>query len=113
MKRFYAILNLIVVIAVIGWNFLSNTGEINGKSVGEVSDDLLNLFTPAGYAFAIWGIIFLGLLVNGIYQVKVAYGNDAEKQKSQLGQWSLDLVLVKRGNRNLSYYNDHFAIGAY
>lgn len=96
MKRFYAILNLIVVIAVIGWNFLSNTGKIGGKSVGEVSDDLKSLFTPAGYAFAIWGIIFLGLLVNGIYQVKVAYGNDLEKQKKVLtGPW---LILANLAN---------------
>lgn len=64
MKRIYAILNLIVVIAVIAWNYLSNTEKINGKTIGEVSDDLDNLFTPAGYAFSIWGIIFLGLLAN-------------------------------------------------
>lgn len=96
MKRFYAILNLVVVIVVIGWNYLSNTGQINGKTVGEVSADLENLFTPAGYAFAIWGIIFLGLLVNGIYQVKVAYGNDAEKQKNVLtGPW---LILANIAN---------------
>ena len=96
MKRFYAILNLIVVIAVIAWNYLANTGKINDKTVGGVSDDLENLFTPAGYAFAIWGIIFLGLLVNGIYQVKIAYGSDEEKQKNVLtGPW---LIMANIGN---------------
>ena len=62
MKKVYAVLNLVIALAVIAWNGLSNTGVIGDKTVGDVSDDLNNLFTPAGYAFSIWGIIFLGLI---------------------------------------------------
>ncbi|MFD1551737.1 tryptophan-rich sensory protein [Putridiphycobacter roseus] len=88
MKRFYALLNLLVAVAVVLWNYLSNTGKINGKTIGDVSDDLDNLFTPAGYAFAIWGVIFIGLIANGIYQVKVAFGDDKEKAQNVLtGPW--------------------------
>lgn len=88
MKRFYAVLNLIVLIAVIAWNYLSNTGQINGKTIGDVSDDLHNLFTPAGYAFAIWGLIFIGLIVNGIYQLNIAFGKDEIRQRNVLtGPW--------------------------
>jgi hypothetical protein len=97
MKRINAVLNLIVVIAVIAWNYLSNTGKINGKTIGDVSADLDNLFTPAPYAFSIWGIIFIGLLVNGIYQVKVAFGDDIQKQNSVLtGPW-LTLANIANG----------------
>lgn len=96
MKRFYAILNLLITIAVIVWNGLSNTGIIGGKTIGEVSDELYNLFTPAGYAFSIWGIIFLGLLVNAIYQVKTAYKSDEIKQSLVLtGPW---LILANIAN---------------
>lgn len=96
MKRFYAIFNLIVAICVVAWNFLANTGKINGKTVGGLSDDLDNLFTPAGYAFAIWGLIFLGLIINGIYQVKVAYGNDIELHSKVLtGPW---LIIANLAN---------------
>lgn len=96
MKRILSILNLIVVIAVIAWNGLSNTGVIGGKTVGDVSDDLNNLFTPAGYAFAIWGVIFIGLIVNGIYQVKVAFGNSEELQRNVLtGPW---LIIANLAN---------------
>ena len=84
MKKKYAILNLIVVLAVIAWNGLSNTGVIGGKSVGDVSDKLYNLFTPAGYAFSIWGIIFLGMIANAIYQIKIAYKDKEEKQNNVL-----------------------------
>lgn len=50
---------LIVTIAV---NYLSNAGLLNGNTMKTVSDRYFNYFTPAGYAFSIWGIIYLGLL---------------------------------------------------
>lgn len=88
MKKTYAVLNLMIAILVIVWNGLSNSGIIGGKTVGDVSDDLYNLFTPAGYAFAIWGIIFLGLIVNGVYQVYIAYkGAENELKYVLTGPW--------------------------
>ena len=49
-------------IATIVMNYLSNTGVFNGNDNKTVSDKYFNLFTPAGYAFSIWGVIYLGLL---------------------------------------------------
>lgn len=49
-------------------NSLSSALPLFGDSNGEVSDSLPNAFTPAGLTFAIWGIIFLGLLVFAVYQ---------------------------------------------
>mmetsp|Transcript_11237 Transcript_11237/g.15682 ORF Transcript_11237/g.15682 Transcript_11237/m.15682 type:complete len:184 (-) Transcript_11237:165-716(-) len=40
-----------------GITYLSQTG-ILGKTNKEVSDKYFSLTTPAGYAFAIWGVIF-------------------------------------------------------
>jgi len=65
--------NLIVTLLLIYWNYLSNTGFIAGKTIGDLSDKYTSLFTPAGYAFAIWGIIFLGLLAFGIFAVYLAF----------------------------------------
>ena len=88
MKKTYAILNAIVIVAVILWNYWSNTGAINGNTVGEVSDQYRNLFTPAGYAFAIWGLIYLGLLVSVIYQLRLAFrGGLHEEVILQIGPW--------------------------
>jgi hypothetical protein len=39
------------------------------RSVAEVSDSYATVVTPAGYAFAIWGVIFLGCLAWAVYQL--------------------------------------------
>jgi len=43
-------------------NYLSNTGIFNGNTMATVSDKYANYFTPSGYAFSIWGVIYLFLL---------------------------------------------------
>ncbi|PSR16337.1 hypothetical protein C8255_18415 [filamentous cyanobacterium CCP3] len=52
------------------FNTLFNRFPPSGRSVGEISNTLLSevLITPASYAFAIWGIIYLGLFAYAIYQ---------------------------------------------
>ena len=68
MKKILQILNGIAFVSVIVINYLSNTGLMNGKTIGTVSDNINSLFTPAGYAFSIWGLIYLFLLAFIIYQ---------------------------------------------
>tara|TARA_R100000306_G_scaffold1735_2_gene4716 strand:+ start:12828 stop:13628 length:801 start_codon:yes stop_codon:yes gene_type:complete len=68
MKKTLQIANLIAFIATVFVNYLSNTGAINNTTIGEVSASMSNLFTPAGYAFSIWGFIYLLLLGFVIYQ---------------------------------------------
>lgn len=68
MKKLLQILNGIAFVSVIFINYLSNTGAMDGKTIGGVSDNIKSLFTPAGYAFSIWGIIYLLLLGFVIYQ---------------------------------------------
>ena len=57
------ILNVIGLIAVIYVNYLANALPINGKTTGALSDQYANLFVPAGLTFAIWGLIYLLLIV--------------------------------------------------
>lgn len=73
-KRFYAIGNGLAFGATIVMNYLSNTGMINGQTIGGVSGDYNNLFTPASYAFSIWGVIYLLLLGFVLYQGKSLLG---------------------------------------
>lgn len=49
-------------------NVLANTLPINGLRTEEISDRFKVYFTPAGYVFAIWGVIYLGLLGYAVYQ---------------------------------------------
>lgn len=76
MKKTLALLNLCSVILVIAINYVSQAIRINETTIGEISNKYFNLFTPASYAFAIWGLIFLALLAYGIFQVRRAFFSD-------------------------------------
>jgi benzodiazapine receptor len=58
----------VAVLATIALNVLANALPLNGQNTGEISDRFPVYFTPAGYVFAIWGVIYLGLLAFAIYQ---------------------------------------------
>ena len=60
--------NLIAFAVVIVMNVLSNALPINDQSMAEISARYASLFTPAGFTFSIWGVIYLTLLVFVIYQ---------------------------------------------
>lgn len=68
MKKTLQIGNGIALISTVFINYLSNTGVMNNTTIGEISNDYRSLFTPAGYTFAIWGIIYLLLFGFAIYQ---------------------------------------------
>lgn len=62
------ILNSFSLILVLVVNGLAESGTLIGGSVGAVSQELDNLFVPAGYAFSIWGLIYLGLTIFLVFQ---------------------------------------------
>ncbi|MDX1651840.1 MAG: tryptophan-rich sensory protein [Brumimicrobium sp.] len=96
MKKIYAVVNFLVVVLVILWNYWSNTGVINGNTVGQVSDKYSNLFTPADYAFSIWGLIFLGLLILTGNQLRLAFDSKKSGESIlQIGPW---LTVANIGN---------------
>jgi hypothetical protein len=71
MKR-YTGRQWLVLIAAVGtiiFNVVANALPLNGLNTGEISDRFQIYFVPAGYVFSIWGLIYLGLLAYGIYQV--------------------------------------------
>ncbi len=45
--------------AMITVNALANAVPLNGVNTGRLSDELPNLFVPAGLTFSIWGLIYL------------------------------------------------------
>ena len=53
------LLNLIAYILVVTVNGLANSLPLNGQTTGEISNKLNVLFTPAGYVFSIWGLIYI------------------------------------------------------
>ncbi len=59
------IANVLAVIATIIMNILANALPLNGQNTGDISDRFQVLFVPAGYVFAIWGLIYIGLIAFG------------------------------------------------
>lgn len=74
MRRY---LNLLFVLATIVVNGLANALPINGQTTGEISARFEVCFTPAGYVFSIWGLIYLALLGFAVYQLLPAQRNRA------------------------------------
>lgn len=50
-------------------NYYANTHPFAGQTMGVVSAKYPTLLTPAGYAFSIWGLIFLSLAVYAVWQL--------------------------------------------
>lgn len=88
MKKTLAIVNLFSVILVLLVNGLSQSQRWNDTTIGEMSDQYENLFTPAGYAFAIWGVIFIMLIAYALFQIRRAFFSKKESPFiTQTGWW--------------------------
>ncbi len=62
------IANVLSVVIALTVNILASTLPLNGQNTGEISDRFQVYFVPAGYVFAIWGIIYIGWIAFAIYQ---------------------------------------------
>jgi hypothetical protein len=66
--RIRSLLVLAATIGVIVFNWLAATGRL-GSDTAAISDNYPTLLTPAGYAFSIWSLIYLGIIAFSIYQM--------------------------------------------
>ena len=84
------IANGFFLVFTIIFNYLSNTGIFNGKTIANVSNQYQNLFTPAGYAFSIWGVIYLLLIGFVFYTGRNLFKpskNEADGFVEKIGWW--------------------------
>lgn len=82
-----SILNLFTFALVLIVNALANILPINGMTTGDVSDNYINLFTPAGFTFSIWGLIYTLLGIFVIYQVVLSFKNPKTQFVEKIGYW--------------------------
>lgn len=69
--RPFTISNLFVILAYLGMVAMNAAAvllPLNGVATDEVSAMYPSAFTPAGYVFSIWSVIYLGLLVYAVAQ---------------------------------------------
>jgi len=59
---------IITILITLIVNGLANALPLNGLNTGQISDRFQVYFVPAGYVFAIWGLIYLGLIAFAVFQ---------------------------------------------
>ena len=57
-------LNVVLLCLVLTANGLASALPINGRTTGQISDSFPLIFVPAGYVFAIWGLIYVALIAH-------------------------------------------------
>ncbi len=77
------VVNVLATLLVIGVNALASSLPLNGQTTGEISDRFDVFFVPAGYVFAIWGLIYLGLMAFSIYQAL-----PSQRENPRLRAWA-------------------------
>lgn len=83
---------LFAVFVQIGSTFLPQLGL--GDPIGERSDSVRTLITPSGWAFAIWGPLFLGSLLFALWQALPAQRHNALLEKIA---WPAAIALAAQG----------------
>ena len=70
-SKLLAALNLLALACVLTVNTLAIVLPINGMGTGELSDLYPSLFTPAGFTFSIWSVIYFLLIGFVIVQSRI------------------------------------------
>lgn len=82
--KYSRLINTVALLIMLLANGLASaTDLVGGQRTGAVSDAYPTLFTPAGYVFAIWSVIYIGLIALVIYQLRPG----AEAVRARLGPW--------------------------
>lgn len=101
------VLNLIVAIGTVIYNGLSQALPIGTATNAEIANRLPIYFFPANITFSIWGVIFLGLILFGIYQALPSQRSNPFVRA--IGPW---LILSSIGNIGwlLAFQYEQFAL---
>jgi hypothetical protein len=91
------ILNSGTLVLTLIINYLSGLGNMGIATVGEISAKYETLFTPAGYAFAIWGLIYLFLIMFAGYQWYAWIRNSDDEYLKRTGIWFITGNLANSG----------------
>ena len=76
--------NIIAFGLTLALNAMATSIPLGGQTPPEISAKYPSLFTPAGFTFSIWGVIYLGLLLFIIYQAL-----PSQRSNASLGNISL------------------------
>lgn len=89
MNKLLQFLNISGYAGILLINYLAVSLPLNGKTPGEISDLYPTLFTPAGFTFSIWSVIYTLLLVFIVKQSRNLFksGKPAPGFVGAIGPW--------------------------
>jgi hypothetical protein len=109
-KRLAALSSSLLFLAVVTVNALANILPINGVGTGQLSDELPNLFVPAGLTFSIWGLIYLLLAGYAIAAVAAAFGKKPAASWSAGDGWIFSLNMAANAGWIFAWQYRHVGI---
>lgn len=109
LKKYLLIVNLVALILTIAVNYISSAGPLNGITIKEISAKYNNYFTPAGYAFSIWGLIYLGLLGFVCYSVFKRRDEHLVSVVNRIG-WLFGLSCLANSLWIIAWLNDYLGL---
>lgn len=101
-------INAIAYAAMLALNGIANFAKLGGSNTGGVSEKYANIFTPAGWTFAIWGAIYGLLLIFVIAPFVKPTGSVAALQE-KLGGWFMLSCLLNMAWMLTWHYNKIWA----
>lgn len=79
--------NLIMLLLVFLFNFLTGTGKINNLSQADISAMFPTKITPAGFAFSIWGVIYTLVLITVLWMLYKHKEKEISEVINAVGWW--------------------------
>ncbi|PLX23375.1 MAG: hypothetical protein C0599_04625 [Salinivirgaceae bacterium] len=103
------VFNTLSLIFALVLNGLQGSSLFNNVNVGEISRKYDTLIAPAGYAFSIWGIIYLLLISFVVYQWVAWFRNKQDYELRQINLWFI-LGNMANGLWIVAWLNEYFLI---
>ncbi len=79
-------------------NALANIIPIGGNLTGDIANGIPNLFVPTGLTFAIWSIIYVLIIIFGIYQIKDIFNKEKKQDTPYIEKIGVFFILASIGN---------------
>jgi hypothetical protein len=92
--RVSAVVTVLSFIVMVGLNGLANALPLNGVTTGVLSDEIPNLFVPAGLTFAVWGLIYALLLGYAAAVLSASFGKEASPRWAAADGWIFSLNAI-------------------
>ena len=104
LRQLAVVLTTLYALAV---NGAANAIPLNGRNTGQISDTFKVLFVPAGYVFAIWGLIYLLVLAYTVYQ---ALPSQRENPRLRKSGWIFALGSLANGSWIFAWHFGYYPL---